>query len=127
MSRQGFVDVAGHAADGVIFPLLYRSSPNTTKFEKAFHDRFKRQENYLSAHTYDTVTLLLEAIRQAGLNRQAIRDAIKTLSPWQGVTGTILWDQQGSNTRPVVMGTLLHGKAQPLIIWPETQSSNGPQ
>ena len=113
MSRQAFVDIAGEAAERVIFPLLYRPSKTTEQFDKDMLDHSGRSGNDLSAHTYDTVNLLLEAIQQAGLNRQHIRDAVGKLSPWQGVTGTIHWDQQGSNTRPVALGTLLNGCVTP--------------
>lgn len=109
LSRQGFLTVAGKSAEGAIFPLLYVSLKPATPFEKAFARRFERRVNDLSAHTYDTINLLVEAIRQAGLDRQRIRDAIGELSPWQGVTGTIRWDRQGGNTRPVTIGTIKNG------------------
>jgi len=127
MSRQGFLNVAGDAAEGVIFPLLYTPSKKTAEFEKAFLRRSRRHGDYLSAHTYDTVNMLLEAIRQAGLDRQRIRDEVNKLSPWQGVTGTVHWDQQGSNTRVVIAGTLSNGRVKPMIIVPETPSSKVPQ
>ncbi|NQV33662.1 MAG: ABC transporter substrate-binding protein [Phycisphaeraceae bacterium] len=128
MSRQAFVDIAGEAAEGVIFPLLYRPSETTRQFNKDMLDHSGRSANDLSAHTYDTVKLLLEAIQQAGLNRQHIRDTVSKLSPWQGVTGTIHWDQQGSNTRPVTTGTLLNGCVTPYpITVSERPSSTRPQ
>ncbi len=113
MSRQAFIHLAGNAAEGVIFPLLYESSPESP-FEKAFRHRFGRQGDYLSAHTYDTVTLLVEAIRTAGLDRQAIRDQVARLSPWQGVTGSVTWDEHGSNIRSVPVGTIKKGKVTPI-------------
>jgi ABC-type branched-subunit amino acid transport system substrate-binding protein len=109
MSRQAFIDLVGEAAEGAVFPLLYEASPESA-FEKGYRDRFGRQPNYLSIHTYDTVNLLIEAIHQAGLNRQAIRDRVEQLSPWQGATGTVTWDEQGSNTRSVQVGTITQGR-----------------
>jgi ABC-type branched-subunit amino acid transport system substrate-binding protein len=40
---------------------------------------------------------LIAAIRQAGLNRTHIRDAVRELSPYSGVTGQITWDPTGHN------------------------------
>lgn len=114
MSRQRFAARAQEAAEGVIFPVLYTPSEKSAPFERAFLDRFGRRGNDLSAHTYDTVTLLVQAIRRAGLDRQAIREEINKLSPWQGVTGTIHWDAQGSNTRAVGVGTLSNGQVKPV-------------
>jgi len=114
LSRQGYLKVAGDAAEGAIFPLLYLSSQKAAPFEEAFFERSGRQANDLAAHTYDTVNLLIEAICQAGLDRQRIRDHISNLSPWQGVTGPIRWDRQGSNSRPTRMGTIKNGQVTPL-------------
>jgi ABC-type branched-subunit amino acid transport system substrate-binding protein len=49
----------------------------------------------------DAVQLAIAAIRQAGLNRARIRDAVVELSPYRGVSGVIRWDRLGSNTRSV--------------------------
>jgi branched-chain amino acid transport system substrate-binding protein len=125
MSRRRFIESAGQAAEGVIFPLLYEASEETAAFEKAFLSRSGRPGDYLSAHTYDTVNLLIQAIRQADLNRQGIRDAIERLSPWQGVTGTITFDVRGSNTRPPTTGTIVNGRVTRLRA-PETTSSKRP-
>ena len=56
--------------------------------------------------TYDAVQLLVAAVRQAGLNRARIGDALRDLSPWDGVAGTVRWDTLGGNTRPAHLGTV---------------------
>lgn len=116
MSRQRYLDQAGDAAEGVIFPLLYEPTEKSTAFEQALWDRFNRHGDYLSAYTFDTVNLLINAIKNKGLDRQGIRDEIVTLSPWQGVTGLITWDQRGANTRPVATGTIKNGCIKPLTL-----------
>ena len=128
MSQRRFIERAGKAAEGVIFPVLYAPSDESALFETALFNRLGRHGDYLSAHTYDTVTLLVHAIRRAGLDRQGIRDEITKLSPWQGVTGTIHWDARGSNTRRVATGTLLNGRVTPhRFIAPEALSPVRPQ
>lgn len=62
--------------------------------------------DYMSLHTYDAVTLIVEAIRRAGLNRAAINRSLRDNSPWQGISGTIDWDGLGRNTREVRLGTI---------------------
>jgi branched-chain amino acid transport system substrate-binding protein len=110
MGRSGFLEQAGETAEGVIFPLLYTAGENSAGFEKKFTSRFGRRPDYAAAHSYDTVRLLIAAIREAGLNRVGICDAVRELSPWSGVTGTIEWDSLGANSRVVHLGTIRSGR-----------------
>jgi branched-chain amino acid transport system substrate-binding protein len=110
MGRRHFLEEAGKAAEGVIFPLLYTTGKNSDSFEKKFTSRFGYRPDYLAAHTYDTVNLIITAIRKAGLNRARIRDAVRELSPWTGVTGAIRWDTLGGNSRAVQLGTVRAGR-----------------
>lgn len=114
MGQRGFPEKAGKTAEGVIFPLLYSPCKSSESFEEKFARRFGNHPDYLAAHTYDAVNLLIAAIQKAGLNRVRIRDAVRELSPWQGVTGTLEWDALGSNTRVVELGTIKNGRVQPL-------------
>ena len=79
-------------------------------FARRFQQRFGSEPDYTAAHAYDAVNLLIAAIHRAGLNRAGIRDAVRELSPWSGVTGTITWDPTGHNDRPVHMGTIRNGR-----------------
>jgi len=124
MGRRSFLEQAGMAANDVVFPLLYTpgkssnlsgpsllrcSNAGTGNFEEKFASRFGNRPDYLAAHTYDAVNLLIAAIRRAGLNRARICDEVRKLSPWQGVTGSINWDSLGSNSRPIGLGTIRNG------------------
>ena len=122
MGRRHFAEQAASAAGRVVFPLLYYGDDASKTFEKAFRDRYQRTPDYAAAYTYDTVRLLIDAVGQAGLNRARIRDAIREISPWPGVTGTVTWSPTGSNTREVRLGTISNGRVVPL---PTTVSSAG--
>jgi len=110
MGSISFLERAGKAAEGVIFPLLYTPGKEWDSFEEEFTERFGGCPDYLAAHTYDAVNLLVAAIRKAGLNRPRICDAVRGLSPWQGITGHIRWDPLGSNSRLVGLGTVRAGR-----------------
>ena len=109
MGKRTFIEQAGDAAEGVVFPLLYTPGKESSSFEKEFTIRFGKKPDYPAAHTYDAVNLLIAAIHKTGLNRALIRDAVSELSPWNGVTGTIRWDPLGANNRPVSLGTVRNG------------------
>ena len=110
MGSRSFLEKAGKAAEGVIFPLLYTPGKESGSFEEDFTKRFGRYPDYLAAHTYDAVNLLVAAIRKAGLNRPRICDAVRELSSWRGVTGSIRWDSLGSNSRSVGLGKIRAGR-----------------
>ncbi|MBE3068785.1 MAG: ABC transporter substrate-binding protein [Planctomycetes bacterium] len=127
MGRRRFVDEAGPAAEGVVFPLLLAPGPAAARFAEAFRARFGRPADYAAAYTYDAVGLLVAAIGKAGLNRARIGDAVRDLSPWTGVTGTVTWDALGSNTRPAALGTICGGVAGPVTspVCPCLRSGSG--
>jgi branched-chain amino acid transport system substrate-binding protein len=114
MGRRRFVELAGRSAEDVAFPLLFAPGENRSEFSQAFVRRVGRPPDYAAAATYDAVTLVAAAVRKAGLNRPRIADAIRDLSPWDGVCGPIRWDALGGNLRPVTLGTIRNGSAVPL-------------
>jgi len=91
------------ALDGVVYPSPGDISP---AFGAKFVARYGRDPDYPAAHAYDAANIVIAAIRKAGLNRARIRDAVRALSPIQGVTGRIEWDSAGQNQRPVVLRTV---------------------
>lgn len=113
LGRRSFLEQAGKAANNVVFPLLYTPRKSSNNFEEKFASRFGKRPDYLAAHTYDAVNLLIAAIRKVGLNRALICDEVRKLSPWQGVTGSIQWDSLGSNSRPIGLGTIRNGLLEP--------------
>ncbi len=99
--RRAFLETAREAGDGVVFPVL---ASVDASFAERFQKRFGRAPDYAAAQTYDATRLLVEAVRQAGLNRTKIRDVLVELSPWKGVSGSVEWDPLGQNVRPVGLG-----------------------
>jgi len=113
MGRRAFLDAAGPAADGVLFPLLYAPA-GSDPFGRAFREESGGMPDYAAAHAYDAARLLIRAIREAGPNRAAIRDALRGLGPFEGVTGIVEWDTLGQNARPVPLGTIRAGVPVPV-------------
>lgn len=116
MGRRAFVEQAGAVAEGVRFPRSLTTSPKCSEFAQRFAQRFGRPPDYAAAHMYDAVSLLAAAMRQGGLDRTRIRDAIREIVPWSGVTGEIRWNTVGGNCRPVHMGIIRAGCVQPVSV-----------
>jgi len=116
MGRRLFIDGASDAAEGVVFPLLWHpliAGQRSLTFAERFRERFNSEPDYMAAHTYDGMALLITAVRGAGLNRVRIRDALRMLSPWQGVSGRIEWDPTGHNQRLIRLATIQDGQIVP--------------
>ncbi len=114
--RRRFLQEAGAAGDGVVFPLLIDPGPRWQEFEDAFHQRFQTRPDFAAGATYDAIQLLVAAVRQAGLNRAHIADALRELSGWEGVAGNVCWDNLGGNMRAVELGTIADGRIRVLRI-----------
>lgn len=110
MGRRRFLEEAGSTAEGVVLPLVIQPGEKWPAWEDAFRKRFQRSPDFAAAATYDAVQMLVAAVRQAGLNRARIGDALRALSPWEGVAGTVRWDTLGGNTRPARLGRVSGGR-----------------
>jgi ABC-type branched-subunit amino acid transport system substrate-binding protein len=111
--RRVFRDRAGRDAEGVAFPLLFDAErPEAGDLVRRYERRWGESPDFLAAHAYDGVRLLIAAFRGAGANRALIRDELVTLAPWLGATGLVTWDATGRNVRPLTMGTWRGGRAR---------------
>jgi branched-chain amino acid transport system substrate-binding protein len=115
MGRRQFIEQAGQIAGNVVFPMMWEPSPQAAEFAVRFRDEYDITADHAAAASYDAVRLLATAVGKAGLNRARIGDAIRELSPYQGIAGPIRWDRLGGNSRSVPLGTIRQGRVQPLL------------
>jgi len=114
MGRRAFLAAVGSNSEGVLIPLLDDPAVGFQSSAAKFQSRFDVFPDFAAAQAYDATRLLITAIRKAGLNRACIRDAVRELSPWDGVSGTIAWDPVGQNLRPAQLGSIRRGRVLPL-------------
>ncbi len=114
MARAAFLTLADGAAEGVRVPMPAVSSERSRRFAARFQDRYTVAPDFAACHGYDAAELLLTAVQRAGLDRTRIRDTIKELSPWQGVSGEIRWDKLQRNSRQVTLGVMRNGWLEPV-------------
>jgi ABC-type branched-subunit amino acid transport system substrate-binding protein len=110
MGRRIFLEQAGAAAEGALFPLLCEPAALSGRFARAYLSRFGRHPDCAALQTYDATRLLIAAIERAGPNRALIRDAIEALSPWNGVSGEVRWNRFGQNEGTVRIATIENGR-----------------
>jgi len=110
MGRRQFAHEAGAAGEGCLFPLLFAGGKQSDDFVAAFSRRCGGPPDYASAHTYDAVRQVVAALRKAGLNRARTYDALRSLSPWEGVSGVTVWEEHGAATQDLGIGTIAQGR-----------------
>ena len=118
-----FLEVAGDFAEGIIAasPFLPKEGGVAYgRFEQAYVARVVKFPTLYAGHAYDGACMLIAAIRQAGLNRYRIRDALAATRRFEGVTGTIVLDRVYSHRGPVSLATVrlgafVYGAPQPQV------------
>jgi branched-chain amino acid transport system substrate-binding protein len=116
MARREFLEKAGLAAEGVVFPVPAFALSASPDFTRRFSSRAGHAPDFAACQTYDVTRLLIQAIRKAGLNRPLIRDAIRSLSGWTGVSGAVCWDPVGQNRATVKLATVREGVVTALAL-----------
>lgn len=109
MARSSFRRQIGNDTGGLRFPFP-ADLPGVEEFSRRFRDVWGHDADFAAAQTYDSLHLIAAALELSGPNRARLGDALRSLSPWKGAAGTLVWDRTGQNTRPVFMATLEKGR-----------------
>ena len=105
--------IAGDAAEGleIVYPFdLTRDDPAWLAFQRRYQARYGAPPDGFASLAYDTMSILLRAICEAGLNRGRIRDALTGLEHYKGVTGEMVFDPNCKNIVPMYLATVHAGK-----------------
>jgi len=105
--------IAGDAAEGleIVYPFdPTRDDPAWVAFQKRYRTRYGALPDVFASLAYDTMSVLLRSICQAGLNRGRIRDALTAVEHYKGVTGEMVFDPNCKNIVPMYLATVHGGK-----------------
>jgi branched-chain amino acid transport system substrate-binding protein len=119
-----FLELAGQAAEGTVATYLYNPDLDDAvrqRFDRRYRARFGESAETFAAHAYDGMSLLVDAIRTAGLNRVLIRDRLLGLKTYRGVTGTMQFDATHNDIAPIWMAQVRNGK---FVFFPTPLSEN---
>jgi branched-chain amino acid transport system substrate-binding protein len=104
-----YVEAAGEAAEGVIFPAgrllvvdkLPENHPQKAvlmKYKKDYEAKFKEEASTFGGHAYDAMLILTKAIEKAGsTDKEAVRNAIENLKGIVGTGGVFTFSAQDHN------------------------------
>ncbi len=113
------IETVGGLAEGVRISSAYlpdRPGDRNAVFVAKYGEAYAGQRpDHRGAGAYDIVYLLARAVREAGTGRRALRDYLagvgRSTPPFEGVTGTIAFDDRGDvPAKPVVIGIVRGGQ-----------------
>jgi branched-chain amino acid transport system substrate-binding protein len=108
-----FLAEAGKAAEG--FTFTYPFDPASCgaeweAFRAAYRQRTGEEPLADAAYAYDGTRMIVAAIREAGLNRARIMDALNARTTFVGVTGTARFDVTMNNVSKMTIGRVEIGR-----------------
>ncbi len=93
-----FVDIAGEAAEGIIFNTEFHrdiQSEAVQKFVKLFEEKYPEKEIGIYHPTaYEGAQLIFEAVENVGTDRKKIREYLVTMDEFEGVLGTYSFGEE---------------------------------
>jgi branched-chain amino acid transport system substrate-binding protein len=119
-----FVEAAGGAAEGIIFPagrlLAVDTVPDTNpqkkvlvEYKTMYEEKFNESVSTFGGHAWDAMWILIGALEKEGADKAAIRDAIERTTNFAGTGGIFNFsasDHNGLTKEAFEMLTVKNGK-----------------
>lgn len=110
------IALGGSSVEGLLYLDTFdrvSRSPEFTGFVREFEDRFGEPIGFGTIHAYEAAQVVLEALA-AGATRDSIRDYIIERSVFEGLQGTISFDEFGDASREQYLSTVRNGRLVPV-------------
>ena len=114
-----FLEIAGPAAEGVIIATnLDRDDPRPVvqNFLNNYRKAYREDADMVGASSYDAFMILVNAVKEAGTDPQAIQRALLATKDYNGLTGKISRFVQGEVVKPVQIQVVKDGKFRRLVV-----------
>ena len=106
--------LCGTECEGYYFTTHYApdiATPKAQAFIQAYEAAYSKTPDDVAALTYDSFGLLFQAIQAAGtVERQAVRDALASITSFEGVTGNMQFTGTGDPVKSAVILQVKEGK-----------------
>lgn len=110
------IKFGGASVEGVIFPGFYfpdgERYPGSLEFVDAYKAKYGEEPETYAALAYDATNMVLTAMKESGVSRQAIRDHLEKMDGFSGVTGKHKFDSNHDTEVPIILLTVKDGKIQ---------------
>lgn len=109
--------LAGQGAEGVIYfvPAFDPDAgpQSVRRFVSAFKARLDRKPDFVSAHAYDALQILADAIEAVGPEPKKVAQHLLAVKDYPGVAGLTTFDENGDAKKPLMVKTIKNGKFVP--------------
>jgi branched-chain amino acid transport system substrate-binding protein len=110
---QQLINLGGDAVEGVIFPVSFYADSDeeaVRKFVDAYTEQFGSEPSALAAQAYDSIGILLEAVKVNGsVDKESLRDTLNSIT-YQGITGETKFDEIGDASKEYTKLIVKDGK-----------------
>lgn len=125
-----FVEAAGAAADGIIFPasrlLIASDLPDghpqkalLVKYKKDYEDKYKENVSAFGGYAYDAFIIFEAAVKKAGsLDRDKVRAAIEQLKGLPSATGIFTFSEKDHNGLTIDAFQMMTVKGGKFVAYP---------
>ncbi len=124
VANQAFIDLAGKAAEGVMFPagklLVAESLPDTDpqkkvllQYKEAFSKKYNKNPDTFGGHASDAINMVVDALRKSGPDRAKLRDELEKTRNFVGIGGVFNMspeDHNGLTPEAFVMVKIQNGR-----------------
>lgn len=101
-----YINIAGKdAAEGDIATALglpLEQQPRGVEFKKLYEEKYNKQPEAYDSYAYDAAWILINAVLEAGPDRAAVMEAVRSGTLSDGVTGMVAFDENGDNKTQVI-------------------------
>ncbi len=108
-----FLQVAGEAAEGVVYPYLYDATsdnPLTKAYNEKFRARYGQDSEMWGALYYDALGMLKPILETCGKDPACIKDELYKVKDFEGVTGRTSFDEKGDIVKPYILKEVRNGR-----------------
>lgn len=110
LSTEEVKTAAGRALDGVLFCLSSTGKgPAYEAFQQRFKRRFGTEATVNSIKPYDAFMIIAKTVCEAGTDGKAIRQGLLNMPSYQGISGSISFDEHGDIRDPSYDRFQFHG------------------
>lgn len=109
-----FLDLAGEAAEGIIYSAASYNpnsiDPNVKHFEALYRSEYNRSADLFAATAYDAIHILANVIKNYGYSSDEIKNGLYNVQNYSGVSGLTSFDKNGDVIKPIAIKKIKNGK-----------------
>lgn len=117
LEGEELIKIAGDAAEGVIYtaPAFDPKSADQTvaEYQAAYKAKYGKLSEAFGAHGYDTLKLVVLAIKRGGYSAEGIKNALYNIKNYPGVSGETTFDENGDVAKPAMVKVVKNGQFVP--------------